>query len=98
MGHRFGSATNLAIPFDVATARMAAAGLTAENAHQVIAAMGFTREHALHRCTRRLWSWRDECGNEAFWNAKLGEAAARAGEAGAWPMIADGAWPGGKNA
>ncbi len=70
-----------------------AAGLAAENAHQVIAAMGFTREHPLHRCTRRLWSWRDECGNEAYWNAKLGEAAARAGEAGAWPMIADGAWP-----
>lgn len=70
-----------------------AAGLVAENAHQVIAAMGFTREHPLHRCTRRLWSWRDECGNEAFWNAKLGEAAARAGEAGVWPMIADGAWP-----
>lgn len=73
-----------------------AAGLAAENAHQVIAAMGFTREHALHRCTRRLWSWRDECGNEAFWNAKLGEAAARAGETGVWPMIADGAWPSGK--
>lgn len=69
-----------------------AAGFAAEISHQVIGAMGFTMEHALHRYTRRLWSWRDEYGNEAFWNAVLGEAAVGAGERGAWELVADRPW------
>jgi acyl-CoA dehydrogenase len=69
-----------------------AAGFAAEISHQVIGAMGFTLEHPLHRYTRRLWSWRDEYGNEAYWNARIGEAALRAGMNGAWPMIADRPW------
>ena len=54
--------------------------------------MGFTLEHPLHRYTRRLWSWRDEYGNEAFWNARLGEAASRAGSSGLWALVADRPW------
>ena len=69
-----------------------AAGFAAAIAHQVVGAMGFTLEHALHRYTRRLWSWRDEYGNEAFWNTQLGEAAVEAGEGGAWSLIADRPW------
>jgi acyl-CoA dehydrogenase len=66
-----------------------AAGFAAEIAHQVIAAMGFTMEHPLHRFTRRLWSWRDECGNETFWNRRIGaEAIAR----GLWAQVADRPW------
>ncbi|WP_228898136.1 acyl-CoA dehydrogenase family protein [Acidovorax sp. Leaf73] len=42
-------------------------------AHQVFGAIGFTEEHELHQFTKRLWSWRDECGNEAFWSRELGE-------------------------
>ena len=37
-----------------------AAGKGADIAHQVHAAMGYTREHNLHFSTRRLWAWRDE--------------------------------------
>ena len=69
-----------------------AAGFAAEIAHQVIGAMGFTLEHPLHRYTRRLWSWRDEYGNETYWNARLGEAAIQAGASGAWPLVADRPW------
>ena len=69
-----------------------AAGFAAEISHQVIGAMGFTLEHPLHRYTRRLWSWRDEYGNEAFWNARLGEAASRAGSSGLWALVADRPW------
>ena len=69
-----------------------AAGFAAEISHQVIGAMGFTLEHPLHRYTRRLWSWRDEYGNEAFWNARLGEAAIGAGGSGLWALIADRPW------
>lgn len=69
-----------------------AAGFAAEISHQVIGAMGFTLEHPLHRYTRRLWSWRDEYGNEAYWNARIGDAALRAGTSGAWPLIAERPW------
>ena len=49
-----------------------AAGTGAAIAHQVHGAMGFTYEHSLHHATRRLWSWREEFGNEAVWAARLG--------------------------
>lgn len=49
-----------------------AAGRAAGIAHQVHGAMGFTHEHPLHYLTRRIWAWRDECGNERHWNAILG--------------------------
>jgi acyl-CoA dehydrogenase len=64
-----------------------AAGLVSEIAHQVIAAMGYTREHPLHQVTRRLWAWRDECGNEIYWNSRLGKAALAAGRNGLWPLL-----------
>ncbi|MFJ4131471.1 acyl-CoA dehydrogenase family protein [Pseudomonas cyclaminis] len=51
-----------------------AAGQAAAIAHQVFGAIGFTEEHELHRSTKRLWSWRDEYGNEAFWSRELGES------------------------
>ena len=70
-----------------------AAAVVSEMAHQVIAAMGFTREHPLHRATRRLWSWRDEFGSEAFWSERLGAALLAAGGDGAWPLIARAASP-----
>lgn len=69
-----------------------AAGFATETGHQVIGAMGFTLEHPLQRYTRRLWSWRDEFGNEAFWNAQLGERVIGAGAGGVWPLIVDRPW------
>lgn len=50
-----------------------AAGQASAIVHQVFGAIGFTEEHVLHNFTKRLWSWRDECGNEAFWARVLGE-------------------------
>lgn len=51
-----------------------AAGEAAAISHQVFGAIGFTEEHELHRFTKRLWSWRDEYGSEAFWADVLGES------------------------
>ncbi len=65
-----------------------AAGVVARIAHQVHGAIGFTREHDLRLWTTRLWSWRDEDGSEAEWNAELGATALEAGPAGLWPLIA----------
>ena len=66
-----------------------AAGRVAETAHQVHGAIGFTEEHSLHYLTRRLWSWRDEFGDEAYWAELLGRRIAAAGGAGLWPLITE---------
>ncbi len=64
-----------------------AAGLAAGLAHQIHGAIGFTYEHSLHFLTKRLWSWRDEFGNEAEWNALLGRHLAAAGPDNLWAEI-----------
>jgi acyl-CoA dehydrogenase len=65
-----------------------AAGEAAAIAHQVLGAIGFTREHVLHRFTRRLWAWRDDFGNESFWAVRLGRLVAKQGADALWPMLA----------
>ena len=64
-----------------------AAGIAAAIAHQVHGAIGFTFEHNLHFITRRLWSWRDEFGNESAWNRVLGRYMAQAGADRLWAEI-----------
>lgn len=72
----------------VAKARVGeAAGKSAEIAHQVHGAMGYTHEHNLHFSTRRLWSWRDEFGNESYWQGRLGRAVAAEGPDALWRML-----------
>lgn len=66
-----------------------AAGQVAAIAHQVHGAIGFTREHRLHYATRRLWSWREEFGNEAYWSQYLGAKAFDLGADNLWPFIVD---------
>ncbi len=57
-----------------------AAGAVAAIAHQVHGALGVTGEHVLRTVTLRLWSWRDEYGNETAWADDLGAAAAAAAD------------------
>ncbi|BBG02101.1 MULTISPECIES: acyl-CoA dehydrogenase family protein [Pseudonocardia] len=64
-----------------------AATAVARIAHQVHGAIGFTREHDLRLVSTRLWAWRDEDGNEAYWNDRVGELALRAGADGLWPLV-----------
>jgi acyl-CoA dehydrogenase len=49
--------------------------------------MGFTYEHTLHHATRRLWSWREEFGNETVWAIRLGRMVATQGADRLWPFI-----------
>lgn len=63
-----------------------AAARGAAIAHQVLAAMGITEEHALHHHTRRLWSWREESGTERFWARRVG-ALAQAAPGPLWHLI-----------
>lgn len=64
-----------------------AATAVARIAHQVHGAIGFTREHDLRLVTTRLWAWRDEDGNDAHWNDRVGAAALDAGPDGLWPLV-----------
>ena len=64
-----------------------AAGIAAGIAHQIHGAIGFTFEHNLHFLTRRLWSWRDEFGKDAVWQAMLGRHMAAVGGAAVWAEI-----------
>ncbi|WP_377267487.1 acyl-CoA dehydrogenase family protein [Peterkaempfera sp. SMS 1(5)a] len=62
-----------------------AAGVVAELSHQVHGAIGTTHEHDLRRSTLRLWSWREEYGNENQWAGALGLLAAAAEDP--WHLI-----------
>lgn len=64
-----------------------AVGIVAPIAHQVHAAIGFTYEHPLHHCTRRLWSWRDECGSESEYALKLGRSILENSANSLWSII-----------
>ena len=57
-------------------------------AHQLHGAIGYTREHDLHRFTRRLWAWRDADGDEGYWQQMVGSMAVEAGGDGLWPLLA----------
>lgn len=63
-----------------------AAALAAHLAHQVHGAIGFTEEYDLHLYSRRLLAWREEYGNEAEWNAIVGQACLDSAD-GAWALI-----------
>lgn len=64
-----------------------AAGTAAAIAHQVVGAMGVTQEFSLHHLTRRLWSWREEYGNETYWAREIGQAMAKRGPDALWSEI-----------
>ena len=64
-----------------------AASVSAGIAHQAHGAIGFTYEHSLHFFTKRLWSWRDEFGNETEWNLLVGRHMTAAGADRLWAEI-----------
>ena len=72
----------------IAKARIGeAAGLSAEIAHQVHGAIGYTKDHRLNHLTRRLWSWRDEFGHEGYWQERLGHELLSDTKADLWHQI-----------
>lgn len=58
-------------------------------AHQIHGAIGFTKEHVLHRFTLRMLAWRDDFGNESHWAAALGRRVAAGGADEFWPFLSD---------
>ncbi|MFI1801450.1 acyl-CoA dehydrogenase family protein [Streptomyces sp. NPDC020379] len=71
--------------FAVAAAKTQASASAAEIAriaHQLHGAIGITRLSPLRLATTRLWSWRDEDGDETYWARRL-----------ARPLTATSLWP-----
>ncbi|MGE0701956.1 MAG: acyl-CoA dehydrogenase family protein, partial [Hyphomicrobiaceae bacterium] len=87
-------AASLAAPgiyLEAASARIRSAEAATEGsaiAHQVHGAIGYTKEHVLHRFTRALLTWRDDFGNESQWAVDLGNRVAAAGADDLWPLVA----------
>ena len=80
-----------ALFLEVAAAKIRSAEAAEQGAaiaHQVHGAIGFTREHILHRYTLRLLAWRDDFGNESRWAAALGNRVAARGAEDLWPLLA----------
>jgi alkylation response protein AidB-like acyl-CoA dehydrogenase len=86
-----GSLDDEGVYLEVAAARIRSAEAATEGAaiaHQVHGAIGFTKEHVLHRFTRALLTWRDDFGNESQWAVDLGNRVAAAGADELWPLVA----------
>ena len=64
-----------------------AAGEAVSIAQQLHGAIGFTREHRLHRVTTALLGWREEYGGERYWSDLLGRVALDAGGDGYWAEV-----------
>ncbi len=80
-----------AIFLEAASAKIRSAEAAQEGAaiaHQVHGAIGFTREHVLHRFTLRALGWRDDFGNESHWAVELGNRVAARGADAFWPLLA----------
>ncbi len=76
--------------FEIAAAKLRAnlaAATGAAIAHQVHGAIGFTRDHPLHRLTVRLSDWRSTAGNDRYWSESLGRLVASAGADAFWPDL-----------
>lgn len=79
----------LAAEFEIAAACSVvghAASTVVRNSHQVLGAMGTTREHDLHRYTTRLLAWRSDVSAVRDWDRLVLEHARSAGSA--WSRIA----------
>jgi acyl-CoA dehydrogenase len=80
-----------AVFLEAASAKIRSAEAAQEGsaiAHQVHGAIGFTREHVLHRFTLRALGWRDDFGNESHWAVELGKRVATRGADAFWPLLA----------
>ena len=54
--------------------------------HQVHGAIGHTAEHRLGDHTKRLWSWRQEFGNELYWHRRIAGFIDEASDQ-LWPLL-----------
>lgn len=76
--------------FEIACAKFRAskaASVGHATAHAVHGAIGFTKEHSIHRLTGRLISWRSEFGGQTYWSDWIGKSAIANGKDHFWPDL-----------
>lgn len=79
------------VGYEIAIAKMRANEATeviTDLSHQIHGAIGTTHEHSLHQLTRRLWSWREEGGNEKYCANKMTKRIMESEES-LWSIITD---------
>ena len=90
--HRAGGSFDDAVLLEAASAKIRCARSRRRKARpsriRCIGAIGFTKEHVLHRFTLRLLAWRDDFGNESYWAAELGAVSRQRGGDEFWPLVA----------
>ncbi|MCR5978384.1 acyl-CoA dehydrogenase [Gordonia jinghuaiqii] len=64
-----------------------AASSVARNAHQVLGAIGTTREHPLHHFTQAALTWRNEYGSLQQWDDTLTRIVTNVGRDGFWSLV-----------
>lgn len=85
-----GDETAIEAPVALARVRInEAAEIGTRLSHQVHGAIGFTYEHKLHHATRRLWSWRDEFGNDSHWAERIGQHLLEGGADAFWNTVTE---------
>ena len=77
--------TELLVASAKAQASELAMGIAAAG-HQVHGAIGYTAEHRLGNYTKRLWSWRQEYGNELHWHRRIARLIDDA-DGQLWPLV-----------
>jgi acyl-CoA dehydrogenase len=78
------------LEFRIAVARSCtghAASVVVRNAHQVLGAIGTTREHTLHEFSTAALAWRSEFGSVHHWDSVLTDIATTAGRQDLWALI-----------
>jgi acyl-CoA dehydrogenase len=64
-----------------------AAAKAVRKAHQAFGAIGYTKEHSLHRFANRALAWSGEYGSRREWDDELTAAAVAAGSKGLWSLL-----------
>ena len=64
-----------------------ATGLVASIAHQAHGAIGWSMEYRLGMLTKALWSWREEFGGQAHWQAVVADAVLAQPAEELWPLV-----------
>jgi len=89
-GRRLGARNQLYFAAAAKSRVAEAATAVSALAHQCHGAIGYTREHSLHRLTHRALAWRDEAGGEEYWNERIGRAALAVSDDQLWRFVLEG--------
>lgn len=86
---KFGDGDEVAtLAIGIARARIGeACSKVSATAHQLHGAIGYAREHRLHRYTTAIWEWRDDFETQIWWTRLVGRMVMSQGREKLWSMV-----------